>query len=433
MFKAENTETKIGPVKGFTFIGDPGCSGLGVEIMSVFNACLYESGGDFILVGGDIVPNGTDRFYESVTAMVDQSINKPIYMLAGNHDTLSYEKYFGKKNYFLYNDSLLLIALDDSGRVFTREALETLQGALKFERPNIVLAFHIPPVNKITQDSVDAQEWLKVSAIIKPFKDKIKYILCGHIHSYFEDDIDGIKLIATGGGGARMDEVPGIRTPYYHFVDFYFDNNGKLQYNRKFVEFSKNELIKNEDIKNESAEVKSIKASPVREAMEEAFAGECRAHVRYRLYAEDALKNNNPGLAKLFAAASDSEYHHARNFYYALNGLKQAKHSLSESIAGETYEAETLYPAGVDLAQQYKSGLAVYAFRDACEAEKVHMRLFSAALSQAGEIPEKRYFTCTSCGLTFTGEPNFKFCPVCGAPLGKIREVSPAEISGKEK
>ena len=183
MQKAEQEEIKIGPINGFTFIGDPGCSGLGVEIMSIFNAALHESTGDFVLVGGDIVPNGTNRFYESITAMVDQSINKPIYMLAGNHDTLSYETFFGRKNYFLYNDNLLMIVLDDSNRAFSGETLAVLRRALAYERDNIVLAFHIPPANRVTDDSVSAGEWQKVLEIIAPYKQKIKYILSGHVHS----------------------------------------------------------------------------------------------------------------------------------------------------------------------------------------------------------------------------------------------------------
>jgi len=413
MQKAEQEAIKINPINGFTFIGDPGCCGLGVEIMSIFNAALHESKGDIVLVGGDIVPNGTNRFYESVTAMVDQSIEKPIFMLAGNHDTLSYETFFGRKNYFLYNDNLLLIVLDDSSRAFSEETLAVLRRALKHECDNIVLAFHIPPVNRVTKDSVSAEEWQKVLEIINPFRKKIKYILCGHVHSYFEDDIDGIKLVATGGGGARMDEVPGIPTPYYHFVDFYYNSAGELEHMQKFVEFNKNQ---------------NSLARPVRNSLDNAFAGECQAHVRYRIYAEDAFKNNKPGLAKLYLAASDSEYHHAKNFFYAKEELKNSHDSLSESITNESNEVDTIYLKEAELARQHKSGLAAYAFEDAREAEKVHLKLFKEAketLITENDIPEKRYFTCTSCGLTFTvsGEVNLKFCPVCGAPFNKIREL----------
>jgi len=411
MEKAETEAIKIGPIKGFTFVGDPGCCGLGVEIMSIFNTALHEAGGDFILVGGDIVPNGTNRFYESITAMVDRSINKPIYMLAGNHDTLSYENFFGRKNYFLYNDNLLLIILDDSGHEFSEETLTVLRRALEYKRENIVLAFHIPPVNRITKNSINEDEWQKVHKIIMPFRENIRYILCGHVHSYFEDDIDGIKLIGTGGGGARMDEIPGIETPYYHFVDFNFTSEGKLQHTLKFIGFKKN---------------LPLHKQPVRDSLENAFAGESQAHVRYRIYAEDAIKNNKPGLAKLFMAAADSEYHHAKNFFYAMNEIKPVNELIASSADNENHEAQLLYPENAELAKKHNAGLAAYAFNDACEAEKVHLRLFREAqtvLATENDIPLKHYLTCTSCGLTFIGGANFKFCPVCGAPIDKIVPV----------
>ncbi|MCL2478785.1 MAG: metallophosphoesterase [Treponema sp.] len=412
MQKTTNEENRIGPVKGFTFIGDPGCSGLGVEIMSVFNAALHESEGDFVLIGGDIVPNGTDRFYGIVTAMVDQSISKPIYMLAGNHDTMDYENFFGRKNYFLYNSDLLLVVLDDSDRTFTDETLAFLGRALAHESKNIVLAFHIPPPNRITQDTVSEGDWQKVSAIIAPYRHKIKYILCGHVHSYFEDEINGIRLIVTGGGGSRMDEISGIVTPYYHYVEIFFNTEGQLRHRVKNVEFNKN---------------RTNSADAVQEALRKAFEGECLAHVRYRLYKEDAIKNKKTGIAQLFAAASDSEYHHARNFFYAMNEFKSLNESVAESVANENHESESLYPDAADLAKQNRSGLAAYAFEDARQAEKVHSGLFreaQAALAAGNDLPEKSYFTCTSCGFTFTGSLNFKFCPICGAPLGKIAEVS---------
>jgi len=414
MQKAEREGINIGPVNGFSFVGDPGCDGLGVEIMSIFNTALRESGGDFVLVGGDIVPNGTNHFYENVTSMVDRAIQKPVYMLAGNHDTLNYETFFGRKNYFLYNDKLLLIVLDDSDRVFSGETLAALRRALEFARDNIVIAFHIPPPNRVTKNTVNDGEWEKVSGIIAPFRQKVRYILCGHIHSYFEDEIDGFPLIVTGGGGGGMDEIPGIKTPYYHFVDFTFDPDGKLRHTLKFIDFKKAPVPL---------------AQPVQDSLARAFEGECQAHVRYRIYADDARKNNKPGLEKLFRAASDSEFHHARNFFYAMNEFSPVHESVAESIKNESHEVDEVYPDAAELARRHGSELAAYAFDDAREAEKVHLRLFTEAqtvLAENDDIPGKRYLTCTSCGLTFSvaGDVNIKFCPVCGAPIVKIKEVA---------
>ena len=53
-------------------------------------------------------------------------------------DTNDYEKYFGQKDYFLYDDRLLIVVLDNSRRSFSDETLEILSLALKTERDNII-------------------------------------------------------------------------------------------------------------------------------------------------------------------------------------------------------------------------------------------------------------------------------------------------------
>ena len=428
MEKVDREGIELNNVNSFSFVGDPGCDGLGVEIMSIFNAACREAKGDFLLIGGDIVPSGVNRFYENVIAMADAAVDKPIFMLAGNHDTLNYDAYFGRKNYFLYSSNLLLAVLDNSKRVFSEETLELLEHALVYERDNIVIAFHIPPPNIYTQNSVNAEEWEKILKIISPVKGKVKYILCGHLHSYFEDNVNGIKLIVTGGGGARLEEVPGIETPYYHFVEFSFDSQGRLRYicNPVSLDLSGSQGSPF----NKTFNI----APPVRDALEKAFAGECQAYIRYRLFAEDAAKNHKPGLAKLFMAASDSEFYHARNFYYAMYNIKSSSEAVSESVINEDHEVHTLYKDGVGLAQKHGAGLAAYAFEDARSAEGIHSRLFREAegmLLSASDIPEKHYYTCTSCGYTITDISKISACPVCGAPLDKI--VSTQKYGNKEE
>jgi rubrerythrin/predicted phosphodiesterase len=403
---------QIKRIHSFTFIGDPGCDGLGTEIMSIFNAALHNARGDFILVGGDIVPNGSKRFYTAVSEMIAKVTTKPIYLLRGNHDKEDYEAFFGKKNYFLYDDRLLLIVLDNAERVFSAEALAVLERALRdYERDTIILSFHIPPPNSVIKNSVSREEWEKVLRLLEGRKHKVRYILCGHIHSYFEDTVDGMELIASGGGGARMEQVEGVDTPYYHVVEFYFNEQGRLLYEKKDI----NPQIARPNL-----------PGGVKALLSAAFTNECQAHIRYRIYAEAALKQNRPGLARLFMAASDSELYHARNHYFTMNELKELKDAVAESIQNESFEVNSLYTADRDTAKEQGCALAAYAFEDAREAEKVHLRLFQAAadlLKAAEDIPEAAYYTCTSCGYTFKeGEPH-KFCPVCGAPEDKIKKV----------
>ncbi|OGV54749.1 MAG: hypothetical protein A2X49_09520 [Lentisphaerae bacterium GWF2_52_8] len=156
-----------------------------------------------------------------------------------------------------------------------------------------------------------------------------------------------------------------------------------------------------------------------------AFQNECAAHVKYLLFAKDAEEKSLPGLAKLFRAAADAEFFHARNHLNALDGIKTAWENLQSSRERESYEIESMYKEYLDYASEKGWSLAMYSFHDALEAEKIHHRLFSEAIA-AGEgkdIEISRYFTCSSCGQTFKSDSAPLHCPVCGAPHDKIREV----------
>jgi len=109
-----------------------------------------------------------------------------------------------------------------------------------------------------------------------------------------------------------------------------------------------------------------------------------------------------------------------------MNQFKSLGEAISESISNESGEVNNVYLGGLNLARQHGCGLAAYAFEDARSAEAVHLRLFEEAerlLSEASDIPEKQYHTCTSCGYTFSGMSAETVCPVCGAPQDKIVEV----------
>ena len=410
MIKA-GTENRIDGLRSFSFIGDPGCDGLGTEIMSIFHLALHKAAGDIVLIGGDIVPNGSRHFYENVVDIVEGIAHKPVYMVCGNHDTDDYENYFGEKNYCIYSDSLLLAVLDNSKRSFSADALDMLARALEEHGGAAVIAFHIPPPNSVTGNSVSREEWDKVLNVIAPHREKIQYIVCGHVHSYFEDTVEGIPLIASGGGGARIEEVEGVAAPYNHWVEFFFDSSGVLRYEKKDVSLK---------------DMPRAITAEVKKALGDAFANECAAHILYRLYAEDAAKQGKKGTAKLFFAAADSEFYHARNHYYTMGAIKDTADSVEHSIEKEHFEVTEFYRDCVELAKKSGDALAGYAFSDAMAAEQVHLKLLDAAretLKSRSDIDEQQYYTCTSCGYTMTGNEKPKICPICGAPHDKIKEV----------
>jgi rubrerythrin len=379
--------------------------------MSIFNLALGRAAGDIILIGGDIVPNGTGHFYQNVVSMAGSETDKLTFMLCGNHDTEDYGEYFGEKNYCVNSDGLLIVVLDNSKRIFPEQALTVLEKALK-ENPGkpTVIAFHIPHPNSVIRNSVNREEWDKIIKIIAPCREQVKYLLCGHIHSYFEDTVDGMKLIASGGGGARIEDVPGIDPPYNHYVEFYLDG-GQLKYERRDISLR---------------DLPRPISDEVKTALDEAFTNECRAHLLYRLYAEEAAKQGKNGISGLFNAASDAEFYHARNHYYAMGAVKDTRGAVAESIEKENYEVVRFYKDCIETAGKNGDGLAEYSFRDASAAELVHKGLFEnalKALDENSDLPEKQYYTCTSCGFTFAGKEAPKICPVCGAPFDKINSV----------
>ena len=99
--------------------------------------------------------------------------------------------------------------------------------------------------------------------------------------------------------------------------------------------------------------------------------------------------------------------------------------SIVRSIAQEHFEVNTFYKDCIDLADLKRDGLARYAFMDAAAAERVHEVLMKNALDALdgpGDLPDHAYYTCTSCGYTFSTDEKPVLCPVCGAPRDIIFE-----------
>ena len=130
-------------------IGDPGCEGLGTYNMKVYAGALEESGKDDItLVVGDLVPIGTNHYYQVIQDMTETLAQNPVYSLRGNHDTGEYTDYFGEKNYALLAEHFAVVVLDNALRTFEEEGLALLSDVLAMEEvEQVIVAFHIPVPN----------------------------------------------------------------------------------------------------------------------------------------------------------------------------------------------------------------------------------------------------------------------------------------------
>ena len=415
MFKKINDSfIKIDSFNCMTIIGDPGCDGFGAGIMSIFARALNCKDSEFNIVIGDLVPYGSKRFYRNVFDFVDRITKNDVYVLCGNHDTDYYHDFFGLSNYVLSNDEAMFIVLDNSKRKFSEDTLSFLSSSLEScSAENVIILFHIPPPNNFTQNSVKQENWEPFRKIILPHKDKVKYLMAGHVHSFFEDEVDGIPLIVTGGGGARIEDVCDKvkkENIHHHAVKLYFNKDRSLKHEYVNLEMSSYDSELNDSILNHN--------------LKNAFNNEILAHFKYKLFSNKAAEEKHLGLSKLFKALSDSEFIHAKNHYSVLNGIGDFDRFMTKSIDNENYEITKMYKEYLEYADQNSNALAKYTFSDALEAEKVHKPLLVEALNSFRDnldyAPKGEFFICSSCGYTFCREDLPEKCPVCGAPKDKI-------------
>jgi rubrerythrin/predicted phosphodiesterase len=416
VIKVKDKINFIKKVSSFTVLGDPGCDGLGVEIMTTFSKAMSCAQADFKIILGDLVPFGLEEFYKHIYGIINDVSKNPVYTLCGNHDSEYYVTYFGLKNYVLVNDDLLIIVLDNSRRIFEIETISFLVESLKaYKRQNILILFHIPPPNSFSSNCMQAQEWQKLKAAMDPYKNNIKYILSGHVHSYFQDDVDGYKVVVSAGGGARLEffgRLPDKKTSFHHVLRFYFDKDSELRY----------EYVSLAD-KTYDREAKNKKSGGY---LEEAFKNESLAHIRYQFFADDAHEKGFIGIEKLFRVLSKSAFYHAKNYFSVLNKLQGIDYNLKESRRIEKIDTDQLHSKYLPYSVRAHLPLTQYAFGEAYGAKDNYSGLLPEAIKayKTGEdISLYTYYVCTSCGNTGRLDGELEHCPICGAPPDKIIKI----------
>lgn len=403
--KVTEPVTRLEHVRSIGVIGDPGCEGLGTYNMKVYAGALEETRKDDItLIVGDLVPAGTGRYYRAIQELTEALAENPVYSLRGNHDTGAYADYFGLKNYALLLDGFAVVVLDNAVRSFEEEGLSLLKQVLSMEEVRqAVIAFHIPVPNHFIQNCVSEEEFSRLKSAYAPWKEKVRYLLCGHVHSRFEDEVDGIPLICTGGGGAMIEDVStDIRAcdVEHHIVHFY-TKDGALKYRMTDLP---------EDCYGRERE-----DAVLRQKLEETVRGELMAHFKYLMFADRAERRGLEKIANLFRALAASEYYHARSFYSVLDRPAPFVESVQTYTPGEKFEYEYLYPMVAGYAKDHNSPLAEQAYKGAAMAEKVHAELLEQA-SDVERFSETTVYVCPVCGYVMTGDVPPERCPVCGGP-----------------
>lgn len=152
--------------------------------------------------------------------------------------------------------------------------------------------------------------------------------------------------------------------------------------------------------------------------MHDAYKGETTAHFKYAAYSKKAAEEGHPEIALLFKAASGAELIHAGNHKVVLIRMgeqipeitpeftvKSTTENLKESIEGESYEYNTMYPEFIKNANDAGNYMAQISLTYAYKVEQKHRDFYIEALAalEAGtdKTLAKLYFLCPTCGNTY--------------------------------
>ena len=158
--------------------------------------------------------------------------------------------------------------------------------------------------------------------------------------------------------------------------------------------------------------------------LKDAFAGESQAHQKYRSFAARAERDGFPNIARLFLTAAQAERIHADAHFKALDGVLSTADNLKAAIAGETYEAQEMYPPMLQQAE-VEGHKARRMFAYALKAEAVHAELYQRALAavlEGKDLEESGFYLCPVCGHIEFGQPP-ETCPICGAKAATFQQV----------
>ena len=160
-----------------------------------------------------------------------------------------------------------------------------------------------------------------------------------------------------------------------------------------------------------------------REALQQAYAGEAKAALRLKVYAEKAEEEGYPQIAKLFRVIASSEEIHGARALKILKEIKTTEENLAESFESERRVAEVAYGEFVKQAEAEGNRAAVLHFSHSKDVEETHAKLYKEAMNHMLEERETTYYVCQVCGYVADGIlPDI--CPVCGAKREQFKLFS---------
>jgi rubrerythrin len=152
----------------------------------------------------------------------------------------------------------------------------------------------------------------------------------------------------------------------------------------------------------------------IKDAIHQAYAGESKASLRLKVFAEKADQEGYPQLAKLFRVISFSEELHGKRALRILKEVKSTEENLADSFESETRVAGVAYDRFIKDAEEVGDIPASVYFSQSKDVEEIHAKLYKEAMDHVLEERQTTYYVCDVCGYVSDGVLPEE-CPVCGA------------------
>jgi len=124
----------------------------------------------------------------------------------------------------------------------------------------------------------------------------------------------------------------------------------------------------------------NIKGSKTEKNLWAAFSGESQARNKYTYFSEIAKNEGYNDVGLVFEKTANQEQEHAKVILTFLDGIKDTKSNLKQSIQGENYEATTMYKEYEEIALEEGFTAIATFFKEVAKIEEEHEKKYSQLL-----------------------------------------------------
>lgn len=209
------------PLFTFAVAGD---SAGGDAIFGEIIAEVNKSNASFLIHNGDMVDHGYASEWSSFFKLKEK-LKVPFHPVPGNHDVYNgrdqYVKQMGKLYYSFDYKNARFFLIDNARGKISSEQLKWLKDDLrKISSKMIFFVMHQAPKSSFSDhtmsgSSLNLEGAKEILALAKIYR--VSAIFSGHVHGFFDETVDGVRTIISGGAGSPI-FLPEFLGGIYHWL-----------------------------------------------------------------------------------------------------------------------------------------------------------------------------------------------------------------------